>query len=130
MTRYSVQPRDRIFVKGYGFFSFAKNMGKNTGKNLNYKYSQKLLDHAKQSATDPHRTASKRAIQNTAEAIGDLIGNKIADKITKVSRTSSLNSLETVTNKAENIRLDREILKERYIFPEKRQKMIVDLKLI
>ena len=130
MTRYSVQPRDRIFVKGYGFFSFAKNMGKNTGKNLNYKYSQKLLDHAKQSAIDAHRTTSKRAIQNTAEAIGDLIGDKIADKITKVSRTSSLNSLETVTNKAENIRLDREILKERYIFPEKRQKMIVDLKLI
>ena len=29
MMRYSVQPRDRIFVKGYGFFSFAKNMGKN-----------------------------------------------------------------------------------------------------
>ena len=127
MTRYSVQPRDQIFVKGYGFFSFAKNMGKNTGKNLNYKYSQKLLDHAKQSAIDAHRTTSKRAIQNTAEAIGDLIGDKIADK---VSRTSSLNSLETVTNKAENIRLDREILKERYIFPEKRQKMIADLKLI
>ena len=130
MTRYSVQPRDRIFVKGYGFFSFTKNMGKNTGKNLNYKYSQKRLDHAKQSATDAHRTASKRGIQNTAEAIGDLIGNKIADEITKVSRPSSLNSLETVTNKAENIRLDREILKERYIFAEKRQKMTVDLKLI
>ena len=32
MTRYSVQPRDRIFVKGYGFFSFAKNMGRNAEK--------------------------------------------------------------------------------------------------
>ena len=32
MTRYSVQPRDRIFVKGYGFLSFAKNMGKNIDK--------------------------------------------------------------------------------------------------
>ena len=29
MTRYSVQPKDRIFVKGYGFLSFAKNMGEN-----------------------------------------------------------------------------------------------------
>ena len=29
--RYSVQPRDRIFVKGYGFLSFAKNMGENIG---------------------------------------------------------------------------------------------------
>ena len=32
--RYSVQPRHRVFVKGYGFLSFAKNMGKNIGKNI------------------------------------------------------------------------------------------------
>ena len=42
MTRYSVHPRDQIFVKDYGFFSFAKNMDGNVGK-----YSQKLIDHAK-----------------------------------------------------------------------------------
>ena len=51
MTRYSFQPSDRIFVKDYGFLSFAKNMGKNIGKNisksLNSKYSQKRLDDAK-----------------------------------------------------------------------------------
>ena len=34
MTRYSVQPRDPILAKGYGFLSFAKNMGKNVGKNI------------------------------------------------------------------------------------------------
>ena len=33
MTFYSVQTRDRKFVKGYGFLSFAKNMRKNLGKN-------------------------------------------------------------------------------------------------
>ena len=33
MTCYSVQTRDRKFVKGYGFLSFAKNMHKNLGKN-------------------------------------------------------------------------------------------------
>ena len=54
--RYSIEPRDRIYVKGYGFLSFAKNMG----KNLSNKYSQKLLDSAKKSTTDA--TASKRAI--------------------------------------------------------------------
>ena len=92
--RYSVQPRDRIFLKGYGFLSFAKNMGKNNGKNiienLSGKYSpvmlamrQKPLAHAKQSATDVFKTASKRAIQNAAEATGDLIGNKIPNNITK-----------------------------------------------
>ena len=37
---YSVEPRDRIFVKDYGFFSFAKNMGKNVSKNVNGKHSQ------------------------------------------------------------------------------------------
>ena len=34
MTRYSVQPKEVILVKGYGFLSFAKNMGKNTGKSI------------------------------------------------------------------------------------------------
>ena len=61
---YSVQPRDHIFVKGYGFLSFAKNMGKNIGtkisKNLCGKYSQKLLDHAKQFGTDALKTTLKR----------------------------------------------------------------------
>ena len=69
--------------------SSAKNMGKNIGKNitisLNSKYSQKLLDHAKQSATDALKTSSSRAIQKTAEATDSLIGNKISDKITIVS---------------------------------------------
>ena len=41
--RYSTEPRDRIFVKGYGFSSFGKNMGKNLSK----KYGQKLPDTAK-----------------------------------------------------------------------------------
>ena len=86
MTRYSVQPRDRIFVKGYGFLSFADNMGKNIGKNISKNLSgknspgilaihQKILDHAKQSATDTFKIASKRANQKEAEATGDLIGN-------------------------------------------------------
>ena len=35
MMRYSVQPRVRIFVKGYGFLSFTKNFGKSIGKNIN-----------------------------------------------------------------------------------------------
>ena len=63
---------DGIFVKGYGFLSFAKNMGKNIDKNisksLSGKYSQKLLDHAKQSATDALKTASKRAIQKNSKS--------------------------------------------------------------
>ena len=80
--RYSIEPRNRIYVKGYRFLSFAKNMG----KSLSNKYGQTFLDSAKKSTTDAIKTALKRAIQKTAEATGDLIGNKIADKITNVSK--------------------------------------------
>ena len=52
-----------------------RNIRRNISKNLSSKYRQKLFDHAKQSATDALYTASKRAIQKTAEATGDLIGN-------------------------------------------------------
>ena len=62
MTRHSVQPRDRILVKSYGFLSFAKNIDRNISKNLNSKYSHKLLDHAKQSVTDALKTSPKRVI--------------------------------------------------------------------
>ena len=58
--RYSIESRDRIYVKEYGFLSFTKNMG----KNLSNKYGQKLLDSAKKSTKDAIKTASKRAIQN------------------------------------------------------------------
>ena len=124
MTRYSVQPRDRIFVKGCGFLSFAKNMGKNIGKNvsktLSSNNSQKLLDHAKKSATDAFKTSSKGVIQKIAEATGNIKGNKIADKITRVSKTSPKNNSET--NEEVTIR-------EKYISPELRQKIIDDLRL-
>ena len=75
-----------------------------------------LLDYAKQFATDAIKTVSKRAIKKAAEATGGLIGNKMANKFTGVSENSQQNNLETVTNKH-----DKEIPKERYISPEKRQ---------
>ena len=59
-------------------------------------------------------------MQETAEATGDLIGNKIADKITKVSKTSPENNSETN---------EEEILREKYISPELRQKITDDLRL-
>ena len=84
--RYSIEPRDSIYVKGYGFLYFAKNMG----KSLSNKYGQKLLDGAKKYTTEAIKITSKRAIQKTAEATGNLIGTKIADKIISVSKKSVL----------------------------------------
>ena len=55
---------------------------------------RKLLDHAKQSATGVFDAYSKRAIQKTAAAAGDLIGNKIANRITRVSQSPQQNNSE------------------------------------
>ena len=118
--RYSLQPRDKVYVKGYGFLSFARNMG----KSLSSKYSQKILDTAKKSTTNAIKTASKRAIQKTAEATGDLIGNKIADKITSISKKPSNNS----SNVDDDVGLTTH--KKRYISPEERQQIINELRLI
>ena len=67
---YSIEPRFRKYVKGYGFLSFAK----------------KLMDTATKTGIDAAKTASKRVVQKTAEATGDLIGNKIADQITSIGK--------------------------------------------
>ena len=75
------------------------------------KYSQKRFDYAKQSATD----ALKWVIQEIAQPTSDLIGNTIANKIMKVSRSSSQNNPKTVTN--EN---DKEVHKEQHISLEER----------
>ena len=65
-------------------FGYLSNMN----GNLSNKYSKKL-DSAKKSTMDAIKTVSERAIQKTAEANGDLIGNKIADEIAGVSKQSS-----------------------------------------
>ena len=86
-----------------------RNIGKNISNNLSSKYSQKRIDHVKQTSTDALKTVSKREIQKTAEATGDLIGNKIADKITRISKILPQNNSE---------RDEEEILRERYISPK------------
>ena len=62
--RYSIERRDRMYVKGYGFLSFAKYMG----ESLSNKYGQKLLDSAKKSTTNAIKTTSKRAIQKNCRS--------------------------------------------------------------
>ena len=91
-------------------------MGKYISKNVSGKYIKKLLDHAKQYATDALKTSSRRAIQKTAAASGDLIGNKIADRSTKFSKTSQQNSSETVIDEHDE---------EKYLSPEERRKIIL-----
>ena len=100
--RYSIEPRERRYVKGYGFLSFARNFNDNYGKSL------------RNASETFAKTAGKEILKETAKATGDLIGNKIADKITaKPSDDEVINGIP----------------KERYISPKERQKIIDELKL-
>ena len=92
---------------------------------MSSKYSQKLIDHAKQSATDALKATSKRVIRKTAKAAGDLIGNKIADRSTNVSKTLPQNNSEIITNEH-----DKEIPKERCVSPEEIHEIIDVLRVI
>ena len=94
---YSIEPRERRYVKGYGFMSFTRNFvnkyGKKlmntaikTGTNFNSKYGKKLTDTAIKTGKDFATIAGKKIVHKSAEATGDLIGNKIADKITSASK--------------------------------------------
>ena len=114
--RYSIEPRERRFVKGYGFMSFARNFSD--------KYSKSLMDKGIDVSKKFVETAGKKKkiLKKTAKATGDLIGNKIADKITSASKKS--HNEEIQSNEANN-----EITKKRYISPKERQKIIDELKL-
>ena len=96
------------------------------GKNLSNKYGQKLFDSAKTSTTDAIKTSSKRTIQKTAEATGDLIDNKIADKITSISKKPAKELRDNDETE------DAEITthKKRYISIEERQQIIDELRLV
>ena len=104
MMRYSIEPRFRKYVKGYGFLSFAK-------KFVN-EYGKKRMDIATKTGMDAATIASKKI----AEATGDLIGNKIADKITSIGKSKEKPKTKERTE-------------EIYIPPEKRQQIIDDLRL-
>ena len=100
--RYSIEPKKRIYVKGYGFMSFARNFRDKYSKSLIYKG----IDASKTFA----KTAGKRILKESAKATGELIGNKIADKIT-----------------AKPIKHD--LTNTRYVPPEERQEIINKLRL-
>ena len=70
--RYSIEPSERRYVKGYGFMSFARNFSD--------KYSKSLMDKRINVSKKFVKTAGKKILKGTAKATGDLIGNKIADK--------------------------------------------------
>ena len=82
------------------------------------KYGKKRMDTTKKQGSESVKIAGKRIVQKSAEATGDLIGNKIADKITSLGKSNNKEK-ETETDESEDI----------IIPPKKRQQIINDLRL-
>ena len=128
--RYSIEPRERRDIKGYGFLSFARNFGNKygkkrmntaikTGANFNSKFGKKLTDTAIKTGKDFAMTAGEKIVHKSAEATGDLIGNKIADKITSASKKSQNEEIQSTE-------VNNEIPKERYISQKKGNKLLMN----
>ena len=156
--RHSLEPEYRRYVKGYGFLSFARNFwgkyGKSmtssksvkklmnstikTGTNFNNKYGKKLTNTAIKTGKDFATIAGKKIVHKSAEATGDLVGNKIADKITSMGRSKELGcdvgsaadpAVKPRSKKEKDETNIMEETQEIYIPPEKREQIIKDLKL-
>ena len=118
---YHTDNRIRRYVNGYGFMSFAKNLGSKYGKKIidkgiaasKSKYGKML----KKQGTEFGKIAGKKIIHENAEATGDLTESKITDKITS---GNALHSLKVKDKPQE----EQEIV----IPPEKRQQIINDLR--
>ena len=128
--RYSLAPSYRKYVHGHGFMSFAKNIGNkygkkvlnksiDVGKNMKNKYSRKILDKSIDAGKGFANIAGKKVLTKSAETTGEMIGNKIADRITRSSRNKVQNEENRIMKETQEI----------LIPPEKREQIIRDLKL-
>ena len=128
--RYSLEPSYRKYVQGQGFMSFAKNTGNkygrkifdksiDVGKNMSNKYGRKILDKSMDAGKDFAKIAGKKILQKSAETTGEMIGNKIANRITRSSRNK--------VQKEDDRKMEE--TQELLIPPEKREQIIRDLKL-
>ena len=133
--RYSLEPHYRRYVQGQGFMSFARNIGNkygkkifdkslrakalgsavDVGKSMNKKYGKKILDNSLSAGKD----FAKIVLTKSAEATGDLTGNKIADRITESARNKEQKEDDRIMEETQEI----------IIPPEKREQIIKDLKL-
>ena len=129
--RYSLEPHYRRYVQGQGFMSFARNIGNKYGKSmissknvrkifdksLDVAKSKKILDNSLSAGKDFVKIAGKKVLTKSAEATGDLIGNKIADRISKSARNKEQKENDRIMEETQEI----------IIPPEKREQIMVIL---
>ena len=128
--RYSLEPHYRRYVQRQGFMPFARNIGNkdgkkifdkslDVGKSMKNKYGKKILDNSLSAGKHFAKVAGKKVLTKIAEATGDLIGNKTADRITKSARNKAQKEDDRIMEETQEI----------IIPPEKRDQIVKDLKL-
>ena len=128
--RYSLEPSYRKYVQGQEFMCFAKDIGNKYGKKLfdksidvskkyGKKYGNKLLDNSLNVGKDFAKIAGKKVLTKSAEATREMIGNKVADRITRSSRNKAQKEDDRITEETQEL----------IIPPQKRKQIIRDLKL-
>ena len=124
--RYSLEPGYRKYVQGQGFMSFAKNIGNKYGRKIfdksidvSNKYGRKILDKSMDASKDFAKIAGKKVLHKSAETTGEMIGNKVADRITKSYRNKAQKEDDRIMEETQEI----------YIPPGKREQIIKDLNL-
>ena len=128
--RYPLVPHYRRYVQGQGFMSFARNIGnkygrkifdksRDVGKSMKKKYRKKILENSLSAGKGFAKISGKKVLTKSAEATGDLIGNKIADRIIKSARNKEQKEDDRIMEETQEI----------IIPPEKREQIIRDLKL-
>ena len=129
MISCSVQPRDKLFAKSCGFLSFAKNMDKIIVKNISkiwsIKYRKKHFDHAKQSATDALKTASKGVIRKTAEPTGEKLLTQYLSWTTVKLRKSHKKLHQIIIQKQLKVILIKKNLKKDIYLQKKDRKRLM-----
>ena len=126
--RYSLEPSYRRYVQGQGFISFAKNIGNkygrkifdksiDVGKSMKKNMVKKILDNSISAGKDFAKIAGKKVLTKSAEATEDMIGNKMADRITKSTRNKEQKEDDRIMEETQEL----------IIPPEKREQIIKDL---
>ena len=104
--------------------SFAKNIGNKCGRKIfdksidaSNKYGRKILDKSIDASKDFTKIAGKKVLHKSAEATGEMIGNKVPDRITKSSRSKAQKEDDRIMEETQEI----------YLPPEKTEQVIRDL---
>ena len=121
-TRFATDPRRRRYIQGYGFLSFARNLASS-------KAARKVKNIALNQGKNAVVKAGKRALNKGAQATGDLVGQKVADSISKIGSKSKI-PVNPTPPVPEVKSVDNMVTQVRNMTPQQRAQILNELSLL